>query len=175
MAALGEGYDFGEYLLFGVADALRVTNDDAVEAVFVGTPYERLRFGSYVIAYQGRTFAAGEKLQFVESSRDVLAFVVFAHSHGETDREFMRLFGPGSLARGAASYSAEPIATSDPVLDSYYRPNGTFLERWLGQVTYRFDLRNDAMFVKGAAPAIFSFVDDRGVVRRYTVVLQQYR
>jgi hypothetical protein len=175
MAARGEGYTIGAYLLFSVDDALRVIGDDqTIEAVAVGTPYERLRFHAYLLAHQGRPAAPADEAQFLAPYRGMLEFVVFAHSRASTDREFMQHFGGGTLESGGTSRDAVHVSSTDPAIDSYYRPDGTVVKRWLGQVTYRFDLRADAALAASAAPATFSFTDDRGAVHRYSLTPGSY-
>jgi hypothetical protein len=175
MAARGEGYTIGAYLLFSVDDALRVVSDEqTIEAVAVGTPYERLRFHAYLLAHQGRPAVPAEETQFVSTGRGMLEFVVFAHSRAATDREFMQHFGGGTLESGGTSRDAVQVSSTDPAIDSYYRPDGTVVKRWLGQVTYRFDLRADPAPAASTSPATFSFTDDRGAVHRYTLVPGSY-
>ena len=144
MAARGEGYTIGAYLLFSVDDALRVISDEqTIEAVAVGTPYERLRFHAYLLAHQGRPAVPAEEAHFLSTGRGMLEFVVFVHSRAATDREFMQHFGGGTLESGGTSHDAVAVSSTEPAIDSYYRPDGTVVKRWLGQVTYRFDLRAD--------------------------------
>jgi hypothetical protein len=175
MAARGEGYVIGTYLLFSVDDALHIAEDDqTIEAVVVATPYERLRFQAYLLAHEGRP-APGQGDQFLARDRGVLEIVVYAHSRGPGDREFMQHFGAGALASAGTTRDAVQVTSTDPVIDSYYLSNGTVVKRWLGQVTYRFDLRNDPALAAATAPATLSFLDDRGAVRRYTLTLAGYR
>ena len=176
MAARAEGYTIGAYLLFGVDDALRIGDDDrTIEAVVVGTPYERLRYHAYLQAYQGLPVVAGDAARLAAADRGAVELVVFAHSRGEADREFMQHFGGGTLEGGGVAHAAVRVASTDPVRDSYYRPDGSVVKRWLGQVTYRFDLRDDPGLAAGAGPATFTFADDRGDVHRYTLVPERYR
>jgi len=175
MAARGEGYTIGEYLLFGIDDAFHISDDgQTIEAVAVGTPYERLRFHAYVLAHEGRPLSDGDTAQFLTAHRSTLELVVFVHSRSMADREFMQHFGAGMLDAGGNARAAE-VSSTDPVLDSYYRPDGSVLKRWLGVVTFRFDLRDDAALAGAAAPATFSFTDDRGGVHRYALSLARYR
>ena len=175
MAARGEGYTIGEYVLFGVDDAFHITGDDqTIEAVAVGTPFERLRFHAYLLAHEGRPNSDADTAQFLTAHRSTSELVVFVHSRSVADREFMQHFGAGTLDAGGELRAAE-VSSTDPVLDSYYRLDGSVLKRWLGVVTYRFDLRDDTALAGAAAPATFSFTDDRGGVHRYTLSLARYR
>jgi hypothetical protein len=175
MAARGTGYAIGTYLLFGVDDALHIADDDqTIEAVIVATPYERLRFHAYLLAHEGRP-APGSGDQFVAGDRDVLEIVVYAHSRGVGDREFMQHFGAGTLASAETTREAAQVTSTDPVIDSYYLSSGAVVKRWLGQVTYRFNLRDDPALAAATTPATFSFLDDRGAAHRYTLNLAGYR
>jgi hypothetical protein len=175
MVARGEGYAIGTYLLFGMDDALHIADDDqTIEAVVVATPYERLRFEAYLLAHEGRP-APGNGDQVLARASGVVDIVVYVHSRGPGDREFMQHFGAGALASAATTRAAVQTTSTDPVVDSYYLSNGTVVKRWLGQVTYRFDLRDDPALAVATTPANFSFLDDRGVVHRYTLTLADYR
>jgi hypothetical protein len=175
MVARGEGYTIGTYLLFGLDDALHIKdNDQTIEAVVVATPYERLRYEAYLLAHEGRP-APGNGDKFLAGDRGLLDIVVYAHSRGPDDREFMQHFGDGVLASSGTTRVAVQMTSTDPVVDSYYLANGTVVKRWLGQVTYRFDLRDDSALAVTTAPATFSFLDDRGAIHRYPLTLAGYR
>ena len=175
-AGRGDGYAIGAYLLFSVDDALHIVKDDeTVEAVVVGTPYERLRFHAYLRAHEGMPETATGAATFAAQSTGMLEFVVFVHSRTANDREFMQRFGAGILEAGGRSHPATEVTRTDPALDAYYRPDGSVLKRWLGQVTYRFDLRGEEPAGTAATAAIFSFTDDAGAVHRYALIPARYR
>jgi hypothetical protein len=87
----------------------------------------------------------------------------------------MQHYGAGALTSAATTRDAVQMTSTDPVVDSYYLANGTVVKRWLGQVTYHFDLRDDPALAAATAPTAFSFLDDRGVVHRYALTLAGYR
>ncbi len=176
LAQLGQGYPIGTYLLFGVDDALHIgEGNHTIEAVAVGTPYERLRYRAYLLAHQDRQLGADAAAQFSAHQRSLLEFLVFAHSRTEADRDFMMHFGGGTLDAGGGRLITADVTSSDPVSDSYFLTDGTVVKRWLGQVTYRFDLRDDAALAARAAPVTFTFTDDHGAAHHYALTLSRYR
>jgi hypothetical protein len=165
----GDGYTIAPYLLFGVDDALHITDDDAiVEAVTLGTPYERLRFAAYLRSHQGLSFDAQDANEEAAADDGRIALIVSVHSRTERDRDFMTHFGAGVLVGpDGTTLAATNVRVSAPVIDAYYRLDGTVLHRWLGQVTYVFDLRTNATWATASALIAFAFTDDRGATHRY--------
>lgn len=166
----GDGYTIAPYLLFGVSDALHISDDDAiVEAVTLGTPYERLRFAAYLRSHQGLPFDAHDADEEAAADDGRVALIVSVHSRTERDRDFMMHFGSGVLeGPDGTTLAATNVRVSAPVIDAYYRPDGAVLHRWLGQVTYVFDLRTNGPWATASAPLAFAFTDDRGKPHRYT-------
>jgi hypothetical protein len=174
MADAHGGYTIAPYLLFTVPDAVLITDDDAtVEAVQVGTPFERLRFEAYREQLMRRPFNAPDVATYNELHAGRVDFIVYAHSRTDKDRTFLDHFGGGALVRtdGTTAGTAE-ITRSVAVVDTYTKPGGVVVNRYLGQVTYRFTL-SDA--VAAAAPLIFSFTDDHGAEHRLPLTLANYR
>jgi hypothetical protein len=174
MADRGEGYRFGDYLLFSVDDALHVSDDGpTIEAIVLGTPYERLRYQAYLLEHQQLPFPAAAIDAFDAAHLGRLDVVIFAHSHTPDDRTFMQGYGAAVLD-GPGNVHLQPAAAerTEPVRDVYYQPDGTFVMRWLGQITFRFDLARAGV---AASPLRFSFRDDRDRLHEIAIVPARYR
>lgn len=175
MAARGEGYGFGTYLLFGVDDALHLSGDQTVEAIVLGTPYERLRYQAYLLAHQQLPFTPEAIAAFDAAHGGELDVVIFAHSRSSDDRTFMQDFGAAALdGANGVHLAAIGVERTEPILDVYYTADGAAVMRWLGQVTFRFDLGSGGA-PNPDAPLRFSFRDDRGEQHGVTFTPSRYR
>jgi hypothetical protein len=177
MAGERNGYAIDPYLLFSVPDAVHITDETAVvEAVQLGTPYERLRWEAYREQAMRIPFNAGDIASFDAQHAGKVDFIVYAHSRAEKDRTFLDRFGGGALVGAdGTTVATAVISHTVPAIDGYTKPSGV-VSRFLGQVTYRFTLGG----APGApdvlnAPLTFTFTDDGGVEHRIPVTLAKYR
>lgn len=176
MATQQQGYAFGPYLLFSVPDALRAGDDRGrVEAIVLGTPYERLRYRAYLLARQGLGFKPGAIAAFAAAHRGKLDLVVFAHSRTPDDRDFMDAFGGGTLD-GPAGFHRAPfdVAHTTPIRDAYYTPDGKPVMRWLGRIRFRFTIPPPGALAPGTTLR-FSFRDDAGTPHTASFALDAVR
>ena len=167
-AAAHLGYQVSGYLLYSVGDALVVApGQGSVDAIVVGTPFERVTFASYLAAFQDSAPSA-DAIAAAESPGTV-DFIVFAHSADSKDQAFLRHFRSPRLI--AAGRTLHPSGTSGfgPAEDFYTTPKGQRVPRWLGYESFRFDLRSLAAAGLDIARAkgTFSFVDPYG--RHYSL------
>lgn len=175
MAQHGGGYAVGPYVVYAAEDTLRVSDAAGpIEAVTVGTPYERLRYEAYLLAHQRKPFDRTAAAEYAATTATRLDFVVFLHSRADEGREFLSRYGGATLSAGGTTATPSAIERTTPVTDTYLAPGERVVERWLGQVTYRFDLAANPALVN-ASSATFSFVDDRGVAHAYPVGLARLR
>jgi len=106
---------------------------------------------------------------------NVLQFIVFSHSDTSADRDFLRRVSNGRLEIGGDVLApAGAPEVFGPALD-YYQVDGRGRQfRWLGSVTFRFDLSPLHLVAAHHASATFSFTDSDGSVRRYRVDFARY-
>ncbi len=171
------GYRAGAYVLWDDDDPLTIEpGEGQVEAVLVGTPFERLRYRSYLQNYQGKPFGPREARQAAQGLEDTVTFVVFAHAQGATqeDRDFLQQFSDATLAieEGPTLAPAE-VDTFGPSQDFYTVAGKAAEFRYLGSLSIRFDLSG----VEGASAAMgtFSFTTPHGEARSFEVDFSRYR
>lgn len=177
MANQHGGYTIAPYLLFSVANAVLISDDNAtVEAVQLGTPFERLRFEAYREQMMRTPFNADDVATFDEQHANRIDFIVYAHSRAAADRGFLDRFGGGALRQADGTMIATAqISRSVAVVDTYTKPGGMVVNRFLGQVTYRFVLTGvTAAPAVLAAPLTFVFTDDDGVEHTIPVRLADF-
>lgn len=169
----GRGYQAPHHVLFAEQNTLHIRKGEGpVEAILVGTPYERLKYASYLAAFQGRPMGLRSAQTIARQNANVLQFVVFAHGNGPRDRDFLRRISSGrlQLGRSVLRPSSAPVMFG-PALD-FYQIDGVGREfRWLGSVTFRFDL---SRLPPEGTSGIFSFTDSQGSLRSYRVDLTRY-
>lgn len=140
-----QGYAFGDYVLYGKENGLVIRpGQSEVEAVILGTPYERLRWTSYLLTSQRKKVTQQAIDAEVSRGKDRVRFVVFAHSQSNKDQNFLEKFGPAKVTGDFGSVSVSRVERSGPSLDLYTvvdsSGNRRVETRWLGTVTYIFDL-----------------------------------
>jgi hypothetical protein len=176
MSEKREGYAIDPYLLVSVPDAVHITDEAAVvEAVQLGTPFERLRWEAYREQTMRIPFNAGDIAAFDAQHSGRLDLIVYAHSRADKDRTFMDRFGGGALVRADGTTAATAVISHTvPATDGYTKPTGV-VSRFLGQVTYRFALSGATGAPDINAPLTFTFTDDAGAEHRIPVTLANYR
>jgi hypothetical protein len=175
----GLGYQAPHHVLFARRNTLHIARGEGpVEAIIVGTPYERLKFASYLSTFEGRPMRLPEALSIVREDRGVLQLIVFTHSNGAQDRNFLTRVSNGTLQlAGHVIAALEPPSVFGPALD-YYDVDGAGRQfRWLGSVTFRFNLSRFDQHGTNLenTSGTFSFVDSQGMVRRYHIDLKRYQ
>ncbi|HEY5094871.1 MAG TPA: hypothetical protein VII69_07155 [Candidatus Eremiobacteraceae bacterium] len=142
-AAGHNGFPVSMYTVFARPDALTIApGDGSVDAIIVGTPYERVSYASYVAAFQGHAPTATD-LQGAATPYSI-DVVVVGHSAGKDadEQNFLTKYsGPILDVRGFGTL--RPISKSifGPTIDFYNLANKSHVLRWLGYNAYRFDLR----------------------------------
>jgi hypothetical protein len=137
------GFPVSQYAIYSRPDALTLaTGEGSVDAIIMGTPYERVCYASYVAAFQGQTPSATD-LQSAASPFTV-DVIVIAHSAGQdaNEQKFLSRFSDPTLHVGGVG-SLKPISKSafGPTIDFYNLANKKRVLRWVGFNSYRFDLR----------------------------------
>jgi hypothetical protein len=171
------GYQAPQNILFAAPDTLRIrAGQSPIDAIIVGTPYERLRYASYLRAFQGQPPSMRSAESTAAQDANILQMVLFVHSSSALDRDFLRRYSSGVLQLDHHVVKAERMQTFGPALD-YYDVDGAGREfRFVGSVTFRFDL--SGMRASGVdiatATGTFSFSDAHGVTRHYPIALSRY-
>ncbi len=175
------GYAVQDYLLYDVQQPLTIApGEGEVEAVVVGTPFERLRYASYLASLQGTPMTASQAAETARKLNGTVHVIVFAHSPGvtERDRNFLSEFGAAQLTLE----DKQPIRADDaqlfgPARDFYIVPGSGRERRWLGTVTWRFPLQPliQQNVPIPSATGQLSFTDSTGRPYRFEVDLAKFR
>jgi len=175
-AATHLGYPVAGYILYAVPDALLIgPGQGSIDAIVVGTPFERVRYASYLAAFQNAQ-AAGSAVA-AAAAPDTVDFIVFAHSGARGDQGFLQRFHAVALEAHGHTLQPAGMTTFGPADDFFTTSQGKRVIRWLGYDTFRFDLR--ALALAGIDVARLTgrlnIVDPYG--RRYDVAfdLSKYR
>ena len=181
MATPASGYKLQAWVLFEVKDPFIIhPQQGLVEAVITGTPFERLRYASYLAAFQGQTLKPAAAQKLAAQLDNTVTFIVFAHAPGGGDqyRDFLKGFRAASLSVNGSGETLKPVHTEivGPAQDFYNVPGKAAEFRWLGNVAFRFDLKpltskNIALSKLGAT---FSFTDSAGQHYHFPVKLGNY-
>lgn len=180
MVTPSSGYKVQDWVLFDVKDPFTIgPNQGTVEAVVVGTPFERLRYASYLAAFQGTPLEPKEAQQKAAALDNTVSFIVFAHAPGTGDqyRSFLQGFRAARLNfEGTGGQRLEPTHTeiTGPAQDFYNVPGKAAEFRYLGNVAFRFSL-GQLGSKRALAKATFSFTDSTGQNYRFPVELGRYR
>jgi hypothetical protein len=175
------GYVVKDYVLYDTGQQLTIPpGAGEVEAVVVGTPFERLRYASYLASLQGKPMTAEQAVENARKLDATLHFVVFAHSPGvtEKDRGFLDRYTKAvfTLDTGEA-LTASDSRVFGPARDFYIVPGSGRERRWLGTLTWTFSLR--PVMDKGgdvsAATGSLTFTDSSGKTYDIAVDLGKYR
>jgi hypothetical protein len=143
MAAKHAGYSAQEYIAFAVRDALVLEpGEGSIDAVVVGTPFERVRYAAYLSAFEGDAPASSETSAAADP--DYLDFIVFAHSSAKDDQDFLRRFGPVTLRIGGLTLRPASMSTFGPAEDFFTVRGGARELRMLGYATFRFAVSGTA-------------------------------
>jgi len=164
-----EGLSAQAYTAFATSDALEASpHGGSIDAVVVGTPFERVEYAAYVAAFERRTASVDEISD--ASTPQTLDVVVFAHSRDPLDQGFLRRFHGATLTVGSVKHNPLSVMLTPPTKDFFNSPSGRQL-LWLGDMTYRFDMRG----VKPDAVVTFSVIDPYARAYDVPLDLSKYR
>lgn len=140
IALAHNGYSVTGYTVYAVPDALAITpGEGAIDAVVVGTPFERVKYASYVAHFQSQEPLPSDVAAATTSNE--IDFVVFAHSSGKQNQSFLSHFTAVSLdIPGRARLAPVSKSSFGPAIGFYNVVGKGREERWLGYDTYAFDL-----------------------------------
>lgn len=175
------GYKLQDWVLFGDEDPFVIRPDEGtVEAVVIGTPFERLRYQSYLQHYQGNELTMQEAQERASELENTVTFVVFAHSpgSGQEYQDFLENFGSATLQlAGDSELSPSNVETFGSAQDFYNIPGEASEFRYLGYVAYRFDLAPLAQEGRdiSSLEGTLTFTDSTGREYSFEVNLGNYR
>ncbi|MFC4453525.1 hypothetical protein [Deinococcus sonorensis] len=155
-------YTWGSYLLKTYTDDIRLTaNSPEVDGIALGTPYERLRYESFLDTFQDRPLTAAQAKVFAQKWNNKITFLLYTHSPGPVSQEeelwqqaysrgnatetkgrehsYLDLYQSATLTVGGKTLTAKP-EIDGPYGDQFTLPAGTPEFRYLGVVHYTFDL-----------------------------------
>lgn len=180
------GYILKDYLLKEYNSGISLTpGAGEVDAVVVATPYERVRYYSYLEALQQRPMTPAKARSVLAQYRGKVTFVVFAHSPYTVDAEveqFQRAYGNSSikdeegktrqrsfldnyktatLQVGSKTYTARP-SIDGPYTDIFSIQGSRPESRYLGLISYSFDLSRLAVGGKIGGKGVLRFKDSLG-------------
>ena len=175
-AASRAGYPVTAYTLYAVPDALVIApGKGSIDAIIVGTPFERVRYAGYLAAFQDSTPSptAVEEAAAPES----VDFVVFAHGGAGDGQTFLQHFHAAIVEAAGRSLYPEGTTTFGPTEDFFTTTKGNRVFRWLGYDSYRFDFRSlaDAGVDLARLRGTFHVTDEYGRRSGYAFDLSKYR
>jgi hypothetical protein len=159
------------WVLYQSADPLRAERaQPGIDAVIVETPYERVRFESFLQTMQGTPLATAALARLRETAARHYGFIVYSHSRDGDDRDFLSRIGNASIAFGTGRTLAPvDVERFGPANDFY--SVGDFRElRWTGSVTFRFTASTPC-----AAIGTFRFTDGYGRAYAYPFDFTRYK
>lgn len=164
-----DGLSAQAYTAFATSDALDAApHAGSIDAIIVGTPFERVEYAAYVAAFEGRRATADEISG--ASTAHTLDIVVFAHSRDPLDQGFLRRFRGATLVVGHMKRNPASTSTPAPAKDFFNTPSGRQL-LWLGSMSFRFDTYG----VAADAVIKFAVTDPYGRAYDIRIDLSKYR
>jgi hypothetical protein len=175
-------YDWGNYLLKTYTDdVILAVNSPEVDGIAIGTPYERVRYESFLDSFQDMPLTLDNATVLADTLKNKVTFLIYTHSPrgvGEEEAQwqqayhlgdvkpsdtrehsYLDAYKPATLIIGGHSLVAEPVIDG-PYRDQFTLPTGGAEFRFLGVVKYTFDLSG----VPTADRATLRFKDSAGKV-----------
>ena len=167
-----QAYPLAPNAIYHTADTLRLeaANGD-VDAVVIGTPWERTRFQGYLATIGGDKITAAQARERALLPDGSVAVLIFAHGSKPDDQDFISGFTGATLRLGAATLRPIESRRSGTSGSQYPDTPGEIGERFTGTVTYIFRLAPAQLMSSGT----LSFTDPTGKVFHLPVKLSAYR
>ena len=155
-------YEWGAYLLKTYTDDVILAVDSPeVDGIAIGTPYERVRYESFLDSFQDMPLTPDGATVLADSLQNKVTFLIYTHSPrgvGEEEAQWQKAYHlgdikpsdtrehsyldsykPATLIVGGRSLIAS-LAIDGPYRDQFTLPTGGAEFRFLGVVKYTFDL-----------------------------------
>ncbi|WP_189090720.1 hypothetical protein [Deinococcus ruber] len=167
-----QAYPFAPNAVYHTADTLRLdpANGD-IDAVVIGTPYERIRYQGYVAAIGEDKIGAQEARTRANLPDGSVAVLIFAHGSKPEDQEFLSGIQGVTMRLGGATLTPVALRRSGTSLSQYPDTPGEIGERFTGTATYIFRLTPAQYRASGT----IRFTDATGKAFNIPVQLSKYR
>lgn len=194
MVSPRNGYIARPYVLHEYNTGIRIKpNSPLIDALTVATPYERVRYYSYLEAYQGNKVSLSGARKVAQQNANHLTVLAFAHSpvsvqaeleawqqvyvkhEGQqpVQRTFLDDFKPATLSLGGRTLTSR-IVIEGPYQDAF-STEGNPEFRYLGVVHFEFDLSPLAHGGQVEGVGVLRFKDPKGRAYVERINLAQYR
>lgn len=188
------GYMAAPYVLHEYTNGIRIDpTSPLVDALTIGTPYERVRYYSYLEAFQKKPVRLGNAAKVGRDNAGRLTIIAFTHSpdtvqaeleawqqtyvkHGDerkVQRTYLDDFKPATLTAGGRTFTSK-ITIQGPFQDSF-TTKGSPEFRYIGVVYFQFDLSSLARQGKISGVADLKFSDPKGRTYTQRIDLAHYR
>ena len=195
MVSPTNGYMANPYVLHEYTNGIRIDpTSPLVDALTIGTPYERVRYYSYLEAYQKKPVLQAGAKKIEQQNANRLTIIAFTHSPVSVDAEleawqqtyvthdnkskpvqrtYLDDFKPATLTLDGKNVTST-ITIQGPFQDAF-SVKGSPEFRYLGVIYYQFDLSAFAKAGRITGVAQLQFKDPKG--RSYTqqIDLSRYR
>jgi hypothetical protein len=188
------GYLWGPYLLREYNSGVRITSTSSlVDAVAVGTAFERIRYNSYLERFEGSALSTAEAMQIAQQNKNRLSVMLFTHSPYSVEAEleawqqtyvaredgrkvqrtYLDDFKPATLTVGGRTFTSK-VQVEGPFQDAFSTEDKPEF-RYLGVIHHQFDLTPLARSGSITGVGELRFKDTSG--RNYTerIDLSRYR
>ena len=167
-----QAYPLAPNAVYHTADTLRLeaANGD-VDAVVIGTPWERVRYQSYLATIGGEEITPAQARERARLPDGSVAVLIFAHGSKPSDQDFISGFTGVTLKLGTTTTHPAEARRSGTSGSQYPDTPGEIGERFTGTITYIFHLTPAQLRNSGT----LSFTDPTGKVFRLPIRLSAYR
>ncbi|WP_027483516.1 hypothetical protein [Deinococcus pimensis] len=195
MVSPQNGYLYPPYVLKEYTSGLRIDpNTPIVDAVTVGTPFERVRYDSYLVAYQRKPVQFATAQQVARANANRLTFVLYTHSpysveqeleawqqayvqhapgEAKVQRTYLDDFKPATLTVNGQTFTSR-VRINGPFQDAF-SIKGKPEFRYLGVIFHEFDLTPLVRAGQLTGMADLRFKDATGRTYAERVDLARYR
>jgi hypothetical protein len=186
-------YVWGSYLLKTYTEDIKLRVDSPeIDGIAIGTPYERLRYESFLASFQDEALTPVQTIALARSLQNKVTFLLYTHSPrgvGEEEEQWQQAYHLGKVKptanrehsyldayRDATLTIAGRTLKAQPVVDGPYRdqftlPTGGADFRFLGVVRYTFTVSG----LPTTGTATLTFKDSQGKVFTQQANLSQIR
>lgn len=174
------GYVVGNYLVKTYNDDLILQPDSPeVDGVILGTPYERLRYESFLAHLENKPLTETQAVNLARTYAGKLVFRVYSHSpyvvgdeleqwqqayltnkvaaNPDRAKSYLDFYKTATLTVAGKKYTAT-ASIDGPYQDNFVLPSGESDFRNLGVISYSFDIKN----LPSSGIATLVFKDSRG-------------
>lgn len=165
-------YPLAPNAIYHTADTLRLDpkNGD-VDAVVIGTPWERVRYQAYIAGIGEEPITAAQAQERARLPDGSVAILIYAHGTQPDDQDFMTKFSNVQLRLAGRSLQPVEARRSGTSEAQYPDTPGEIGVRFAGTITYIFKLNPSQLKASGT----FRFTDPTGKTFALPLTLARYR